>query len=69
MDVTLSPSLRPKQAAEFLGIGVSTLWRWVKERNGFPQPIQLGPRTTVFDGSKLAAWRDSQAAGFQPEPC
>lgn len=55
-------SLRPKQAADFLGIGVSTLWRWAKERDDFPKPARLGPRTTVFSTEQLCAFRDSCAA-------
>lgn len=57
-----STSLRPRHAAEFLGIAESTFWRWVKEREGFPTPIKLGPRTTVFPLDKLTAWRDAQGA-------
>jgi prophage regulatory protein len=56
-----SASLRPRQAADFLGIGESTFWRWAKEREDFPKPIRLGPRTTVFPLDKLTAWRDAQA--------
>jgi prophage regulatory protein len=63
---TQSPSLRPKQAAAFLGIGLSTLWRWSKEREDFPRPIQLGPRTTVFEQEKLAGWREAQAGKVEP---
>lgn len=55
-------SLRPKQAAEFLGIGVSTLWRWTKEREDFPKPILLGRRTTIFEKSRLVSWREAQAS-------
>jgi prophage regulatory protein len=60
-----SRSLRPKQAAEFLGIGLSTLWRWSKCRRleGFPQPLRLGPRTTVFEQSELVGFRDKQKRG------
>ena len=58
--MSASPSLRPKQAAAFLGIGVSTFWRWCKERPGFPQPRSLSPRITVFDAGELATWRNSQ---------
>lgn len=54
-------SLRPRQAAEFLGIGETTFWRWTKERADFPKPIKLGPRTTVIPLDKLTAWRDAQA--------
>jgi prophage regulatory protein len=57
-----STSLRPRQAAEFLGIGEATLWRWAKERGDFPAPIKLGARTTVFPLDKLTAWRDAQGA-------
>lgn len=59
----MQPSLssRPKPAAELLGIGVSTLWRWAREREDFPKPRKLSPRTTVFDTQELIAWRDAQA--------
>lgn len=60
-----SRSYRPKQAAELLGIGPATLWRWIKEREDFPRPRRLSPRCTVFDGNELIAWRDAQAAGSQ----
>lgn len=55
-------SLRPQQAAQILGIGLSTLWRWAKEREDFPAPIKLGPRTTVWPLEKLVAWRDAQSS-------
>jgi predicted DNA-binding transcriptional regulator AlpA len=60
--MSASTSLRPRQAAAFLAIGHSTLWRWVQERPGFPQPIKLSDRVTVFDSGQLAAWRDKQSA-------
>lgn len=40
--------IRDKEAARLLGIGVSTLWRWVKERPGFPQPRREGRRCTYW---------------------
>lgn len=52
-------SLRPKQAAEFLGVGISTLWRWAKERSDFPKARKLSPRCTVFDMQEIINWRDS----------
>jgi prophage regulatory protein len=60
MDSPVNTSLRPTQAARFLGIGESTFWRWAKERPDFPKPIKLGPRTTVYPLDKLTAWRDAQ---------
>jgi prophage regulatory protein len=53
-------SLRPKHAAEFLGIGRATLWRWSKERADFPKPRRLSSRCTVFNVAELIAWRDAQ---------
>lgn len=54
-------SVRPKEAANLLGVGVSTFWRWVKERHDFPKPRKLSSRCTVFDVAELIAWRDAQA--------
>ena len=61
MNKSFRQSYRPKQAAEFLGIGVATVWRWIKERPDFPRPIRLSARCTVIDGAQLVAWRDAQA--------
>lgn len=56
-------SLRPQQAAEFLGISIPTFWRWIKERPDFPRPIRLSARCTVVDQGELIAWRDAQSSG------
>lgn len=58
-------SVRPKDAASLLGIGVSTIWAWVKKREGFPKPRKLSSRCTVFDVQELVAWRDAQKGGSQ----
>lgn len=55
-------SLRPKQGAELLGVGIATFWRWARTRPDFPQPIRLSPRCTVFDAEALKAWRDAQVS-------
>lgn len=55
-----STSARPKDAAQLLGVGVSTFWRWSKERQDFPKPRKLSSRCTVFDTQELLAWRDAQ---------
>lgn len=62
---SLQVSYRPKGAAKLLGVGVATLWRWTKEREGFPKPKRLSARCTVFDGAELISWRDAQATGGQ----
>lgn len=56
-------SIRPKPAAELLGIGIATLWRWSKERRDFPKARRLSSRCTVFDEGELIAWRDAQSSG------
>lgn len=40
--------LRPAKAADKLDMGLSTLWLRAKTDPGFPKPIKLGPRTTIF---------------------
>lgn len=54
-------SARPKDAASLLGVGVSTFWRWAKERQDFPKARKLSRSCTVFDVQELMAWRDAQA--------
>ena len=55
-----SQSIRPKTAAELLGIGTSTFWRWAKERHDFPKARRLSARCTVFDMNEIMRWRDAQ---------
>lgn len=54
-------SIRADAAAELLGIGKSTFWRWHKERPDFPRGRRLSMRCTVFSVQELVAWRDAQA--------
>jgi len=58
----MQKSLRPQQAANLLGIGRATLWRWNRERHDFPRARRLSARCTVFDEAELIAWRDAQMA-------
>ena len=55
-----SQSIRPKTAAELLGIGTSTFWRWAKERQDFPKARRLSARCTDFDMNEIMRWRDAQ---------
>lgn len=41
-----SKSLRPRQVAEFLGIGLSTVWVWAK-RPDFPRARKIGKRAVI----------------------
>lgn len=59
----MKKSLRPSQAADFLGISRVTVYRWIRERPDFPRPIHLSSRCTVFDQDELSAWRDAHSTG------
>lgn len=52
---SLPPCLRPKDAANFLQIGVSTLWSWAKQGK-VPQPVKMGGRCTVWRRADLEAY-------------
>lgn len=62
-DRELDPSrltyLRPHQAAQFIGVAVSTLARWRVEGNGprFVRPI--GMRMVTYDKADLVAWLEA----------
>ena len=47
---------RPAAAAEYLGIGISTLWAWSADRPNFPAKIKAGPRVTLFNLDELDQW-------------
>lgn len=61
-------TVRPKAAAELLGIGIATLWRWAKEKPDFPPAIHLSPRCTVFQKDALIAWVDAQTTPQRDPP-
>ena len=44
--------LRPKEAAAFLGVGISKLWRLAKDPN-FPQKMRLGEKSVGWWMSDL----------------
>ena len=52
----LSLRIRDKEVAAILGCGRSTVWRWVKERPGFPQPRREGTRCTYWIRSEVEAY-------------
>lgn len=50
---------RAKPLAKSLGIGVSTLWDWV--RNGkFPKPLKLGENLTAWRADEVHAWLNTR---------
>jgi len=42
---------RPKEVAEYLSIGLSTVWHMVK--NGKLTSIKISPKVTVFDKNEI----------------
>ena len=52
---------RAKDVRAHFKISRSTLWRWIKEREGFPQPIQAGARVTLFDLNAITAYLIDQS--------
>ena len=63
-DKGLPAYLRPARSAEYVGIGLSTLWRYLanREKTGFPQAIKLSDRVTVFARADLDVWVQSRNA-------
>ena len=59
----VTPFLRPAAAAQFLGIGHSSIWAKAKNDPDFPKAIKLGARTTVFDAAALMAYVQRKAQG------
>ena len=54
--------IRAKQAAEILGVSVTTIWNWAAKKTdeGFPRPIQLTKNVTVFPADEIVAFAQSK---------
>ena len=48
-----------KQAAAMLSIGVSTVWKKVKNEPSFPQPVYLSSKCVRFKVDDLKRWARS----------
>jgi len=51
-----SGTLRVRQVADFLAIGISSVWRLAKIEPTFPKPFRLSPRVTVWSAEELASY-------------
>lgn len=58
-------AFRPRAAAQYVGFGLSTLWKRAKGDPAFPQPRKLGPRITVWMRDDLDAFLERQAGAAQ----
>ncbi|MBF24793.1 MAG: hypothetical protein CML18_14780 [Pusillimonas sp.] len=56
-----SAALRPRAAAQYVGFGLSTLWKRAKDDPTFPQPRKLSPRITAWMRDDLDAFLARQA--------
>lgn len=52
---------RDTEASQYFRIGRSTLWLWVRTKPGFPQPLKLGERVTLFDLNEIENFLRSQS--------
>lgn len=56
----LSKALRPKLAAERIGVSVVTFFRWAREDPSFPDLFRPTSRTTLIDSGELDAWLEAK---------
>lgn len=59
MNLDAYRSIRVKEVAEILSVGINTVWRWTREQPDFPQPVKLGNCTTWLL-SEIVAYRAAQ---------
>ncbi|XTI73328.1 helix-turn-helix transcriptional regulator [Acidithiobacillus sp. AC3] len=50
---------RPDQVAKYLGVHVSTIYRWSQECADFPKRRKIGPSASAYDLNEIDAWVDS----------
>ncbi len=55
--------LRPKQAAQYLGIGIATFRRFINEDPTFPRPFKLREAATGIMRADLDAWLEAKRGG------
>jgi predicted DNA-binding transcriptional regulator AlpA len=44
-------------------VGIATVWRWVKEQDGFPEPVRLSKGTTRWLEADLVRFEVARRAG------
>ena len=59
--VPTKQSYRPKEAAEYLGVGLSTIWLYITQ--GKFKTRKLSPKVTVISRSDLDAFLDGESKG------
>lgn len=57
-----SGNARARHVAHYLGVHISTVWRYAK-RPDFPKPHQLTDGVTVFDAAAVRQWNEQRTGG------
>lgn len=52
-----------RQVATRYRVGIATVWRWVKEQDGFPEPVRLSKGTTRWREADLVRFEIARRAG------
>lgn len=52
-----------RQVATRYRVGIATVWRWVKEQDGFPEPVRLSKGTTRWCEADLLRFEIARRAG------
>ena len=48
--------LRIADVCQRIGVGKSTVYRWVKAKSEFPRPVQIGEAAFGWYASEITAW-------------
>lgn len=60
-DVKYDPIVRIKWVAGYLGVNVTTIWRWRNNSQlGFPEPMCLGKKIRGWRRSKIEHWIENR---------
>jgi predicted DNA-binding transcriptional regulator AlpA len=57
--------LRPAEVCEILRISPATLWQWVLDKVGFPRPIRVSAKHTLFEASALDTFVKASSVPLQ----
>lgn len=58
-----SAVIRPKAAAKYIGIGIASFWRLVKNDPTFPRTFRVGKMATGILRADLDAWLQQKREG------
>jgi predicted DNA-binding transcriptional regulator AlpA len=62
LDKPVPNYVRAKEVSAYFKIGDATFWRWVKEREGFPQAFKVSARVALFDLTAIENYLRDQSA-------